>query len=240
MQFSSRWPSLPDACDLLVLAAHPVELAPLRSLWAGAPAGPCGGLRLGTAAVGVGMWASAAGTAAVLHGCSASAALLVGSYGYLPQRQGALLELLIPGDCLLLDRGVLRGEGALPDSVATRIELDQALSAGLWQVAPQALRGSLGTSLAITTSSAAARELAVAASDCRGENLEVLAVAQASGACGVPLAAVMVATNEVGEQGRSQWLAHHRTAAQHAAAVVQAYCEAGAPGLRCGSAAVSS
>lgn len=217
-------------CDLLVLAAHPAELAPLRQVLGGADAGVYRKVRLGTATVGVGLWQAAAGTAEALQAWDCRAAVLVGSYGFLPGTGAKVLDVLVPAQVRLLDVNLLRGCSALPDFVPTVARLDGGLTADLQESAPGALTGDLGTSLAITTEDALAAELAQLGqltSPCLGENLEALAVAHACSTAGVPLGAVLVATNEVGSQGRTQWLMHHGQAAELTAAILRTFCERG-------------
>ena len=47
----------------------------------------------------------------------------------------------------------------------------------------------------------------------------------------VPFAALLVSTNEVGAQGRAQWLANHQAAAARGAEVLLGWLSRGAPGL---------
>jgi nucleoside phosphorylase len=107
---------------------------------------------------------------------------------------------------------------------------DRGLAAGLAQSAPNAARGALATTLAVTTDDALARELGER-SGCCGENLEGVAVALACAAAAVPFAALLACTNEVGARGRAQWAAGHRAAAHDTAAALITWLAAGAPGL---------
>jgi hypothetical protein len=91
-------------------------------------------------------------------------------------------------------------------------------------------RAALATVLAITTDDALARALGER-SQCCGENLEAVAVALACSAARVPFAALLACTNEVGSQGRSQWAAQHRRAADATACALLAWLGAGTPGL---------
>lgn len=218
-------------CDLLVLAAHPLELAPLRRPWGGAEVGACRGLQLGTAAVGVGLWQAAAGTAQALRSWDCPAAVLIGSYGFFPGSGVGLLDPLVPARTWLLDLSLLRGDSALPELVSTTASFDGRLTEALRGCAPDALTADLGTTLAITTASALSSELSqrdqLRAAACVGENLEALAVAQVCAAEGLPLGALFVATNEVGPKGRVQWATHHREAAQRTADILHAFCDSG-------------
>jgi nucleoside phosphorylase len=91
------------------------------------------------------------------------------------------------------------------------------------------VRGSLATTAGITTSDELARKLAQ--SKCATENLEGLAVGLACEKERVAFAALLLVTNQVGEQGREQWLQNHQAAAERGAAILLEWIDAGAAGL---------
>jgi len=214
--------------DVLLVAAHRLELEPLSSRLGPALQGELGGRRVAAMAVGVGMTAAGAGTANALHEHHPAAAMLLGSYGVYPGC-GELEpgRLLVPTEVRAVDAAVLRAEAAFPEpmpvTVATSAELRDALVRSA-DGAP--LQAALATTLAITTSDALATELG-ARSGCVGENLEALAVGLACRAANIPFACVMACTNRVGSEGRSQWRQHHALAAQTSCACVVRWLGAG-------------
>jgi nucleoside phosphorylase len=105
-----------------------------------------------------------------------------------------------------------------------------SLADGLARSAAGCARAPLASVLAITTDDALARGLGER-SRCCGENLEGAAVGLACAAAGVPFAALLACTNEVGSRGRAQWAGGHRAAAQATAAALLAWLAAGAPNL---------
>jgi hypothetical protein len=140
------------------------------------------------------------------------------------------LQIAIPDRVLLADPGVAAGQAAFPEPMPRMAPIDRGLADGLAACTDGPLRGPLATTLGITTSN----ELAVRlerSSGCAFENLEALGVALACDAQRVAFAALLPITNQVGEQGRSQWLAHHARAAERGAEVLAKWLEQAAPGL---------
>ena len=220
-------PSAP-ACDVLIAAAHAIELGPLREALGG-EAGPRAGLRVTTRAVGVGLAAAGAGAARALalHPCRG--AVLVGSFGAYPGSCARIASLLAPSETRLIDEALLSARAAAPSAMPARARADEALRAGLVAVTPDALDGVLATTAFITTDDALA--LALGGSGCVGENLEAVAVGLACEAATVPWAALLACTNDVGARGRAQWLAEHARAAALTSAAVLRWLDRGAPGL---------
>jgi len=207
--------------DVLLVAAHRLELEPLVARLGPALQGELGSRRVAAVAVGVGMTAAGAGAANALREHRPAAAVLLGSYGVYPGH-GELEpgRLLVPAEVRAVDAAVLRAEAAFPEpmpvSVTSDVELREALARSAGGAALQAV---LATTLAITTSDALAIEIG-ARSGCLGENLEALAVGVACHAASVPFACVVACTNRVGSEGRNQWRQHHALAAQSSCACV--------------------
>lgn len=217
------------SCDLLLLAAHPIELAGLQPYLGPQLCGTLCSVQLRCAVVGVGLLAAGVGAVQALTENACGAALLLGSYGYYPGCGGEVLETMVPTAARLLDGALLTGRAALPDLVTQRAEFDTPLTAGLRQSCENVGACDVATTLAITTDDTLAGRLAQAG--LRGENLEALAVATACAVRGVRLACLLGATNQVGSAGRKQWLQHHHAVAERTAAHVLDFLACGAPGL---------
>jgi nucleoside phosphorylase len=218
--------------DLVILAAHPLELASFAASLGTGLRGTIAGLRIVARSVGVGLAEAGSGSARVLSEERPRAVLLVGSCGLYPGAEPFTPgKLLIPNRITGLDGAVLSGKAAFPDPMLITLEPDAALSDALAAATEPILRGPLGVTLAITTNDTLASELA-RASDCCAENLEALAVGLACRALGLPFAALLACTNEVGSRGRAQWAQHHTLAATTTATHVVSWLKQGAPGLR--------
>jgi nucleoside phosphorylase len=222
-------PPIGTATDALLLAAHPLELAPFAAALGPALAAELHGLRVAAAAVGVGLPAAGGGAARALARYAPRVALLIGSYGVYPNA-GEFVpgELLVPARVRAVDAAEVTGRAAYPPAMGAAVEPDAALSQALAACGP-ARRGAIGTTLGITTDDALASELG-ARSGCEGENMEALAVGLACRDAAVPFAAVLGCTNRVGARGRAEWLAHRETAAQAVAGRVLAWLEIRAAG----------
>ncbi len=221
----------PYKADVLLLAAHPLELEPLASTFGAHRRARLHDLDVAVAAVGVGLHAAGAGAARAAIEHAPRAAVLIGSYGLYPGH-GDLhaTRLLVPARVCAVDAAERTGKAAFPSAMTVEVTADAALSEGLVASAEATERGALATTLAITTDDALAEELA-ARSGCRGENLEALAVALACDAAGVPFAAVLACTNQVGARGRAQWVTNRSAAAAATVQLVLAWLARGAPGL---------
>lgn len=211
--------------DLLVLAAHALELAPFAAALA---AHPPSDTRYASAVVGVGMPAAGAGATRALLDTMPRAAVLVGSAGVYPGRFAFVPgEVVLADSVALVDAAATAGRASLPDAMATRAATDPVLTVAL---GGELRRVRVAATPGITLDDALARELG-ARSGCDVENLETLSVALACAGVGVPFAAVLAITNEVGAQGHAQWVANQRAAAEAACAVVARWLHIGAPGL---------
>jgi nucleoside phosphorylase len=217
--------------DVLVLAAHAPELVGLRSTLGNGLRGTVASLQVDCATVGVGMPASASGTTRVLEEHDPRAVVLIGSCGLYPRRiEFRALTPVVASGVRLVDASVLAEQAAFPAPMQLLCAPDRALSEGLAQVDPSTLRGEVATTLAITTDDTLAQELGTK-SGCAAENLEAYAVALACAAHDLPFACLLVATNAVGSEGRSQWQSYQRSAAEKAAELLLQWLERGAKGL---------
>jgi nucleoside phosphorylase len=217
--------------DVLVLAAHAPELVGLRSTLGNGLRGTVGSLQVHCATVGVGMPASASGTTRVLEEHDPRAVVLIGSCGLYPRRiDFRALTPVVASGVRLVDASVLAEQAAFPAPMQLLCEPDRDLSDGLAQVDPSTLRGEVATTLAITTDDTLAQALGTK-SGCAAENLEAYAVALACAAHDLPFACLLVATNAVGSEGRSQWQTHQRSAAEKAAELLLLWLDRGAKGL---------
>jgi nucleoside phosphorylase len=216
--------------DVLLLAAHPLELAPFAQALGAGMAAELHGLRVAAADVGVGLPSAGAGAARRMALHAPRAALLVGSYGVYPGAfEFAPGRVLIPSRVCATCAATLAGKAAFPQPMAAQLDTDAALSSGLAAQRTDTARGTLATTLGITTDDALAHELA--RSGCVAENLEAIAVALACHDAGAAFSAVLGCTNVVGAQGRKQWLEHRAVAARESAELVLDWLANGAPGL---------
>lgn len=217
--------------DLLLLAAHPLELAPFTAALGEGFAAELYGLRVAAADVGVGLLAAGAGTARKLALHAPRAAVLVGSYGAYPGAAAHVPgRVLVPSRLCAVDSAELAGTAAFPQAMQTRLETDAAFSAALAVHGTDVARGALAVTLGITTDDALAAELA-RRSGCEAENMEALAVGLACRDAGATFGAVLGCSNAVGAQGRQQWLEHRALAARESAGLVLAWLAAGAQGM---------
>lgn len=218
-----------ESLDVLIVAAHPSELAGLGTAFGSAPVR---GLHVAARSVGVGLPAATVGTMRNLQDRLPRALILLGSCGTYPHAAAAvsLLQPVVPDSVLLTDVALARDEAAFPDPMPRTAKVDRLLSDGIARFSPKPLRCALATTLGITTSNEAAQALE-RQSACATENLEAMGVALACETHGVPFATLLVVTNVVGERGRSEWLQHHDAAAERGGRIVLDWLEAGAPGL---------
>ena len=218
--------------DLLVLAAHAVELEGLAPLLREnvpprrASAVQLGERRVACAAIGVGLTAAGAGAARALIKHTPRAVVLLGSFGRYPHSgaSGSPEHAYAVERVRAVDAAVALGKAALPAPMPAELALDGALTAALERHGALRL-AVLATTLSITTDDELARTLGER-SGCDGENLEALAVAQACAAERVPCAVLVACTNEVGSRGRAGWLANHAEAARSTARVLEAFLNA--------------
>jgi futalosine hydrolase len=189
---------------LLLVGAFEPEIAPFRGRL---PEG------VEARAVGIGLVDAALGTARAIAETHPSRIVLVGSAGALPGSAIGHLEVVVVATTVLADLASARREASLLPRMAQIRETSAALTAAL---IPEAPRVCALTTLTVTTSDEAARALAEAhrAHAPLVENLEVYAVARAAEAAGIPFAAVLGVTNQVGSLGRSEWAQHHEKASE--------------------------
>ncbi len=216
-------------CDLLILAAFPPELAPLRATLGDGLRRPFGGLDVAAKAVGIGLATAAAGTAARISAMKPRAVVLVGTCGVYAGAAALVTGgVAIARRVVLADSAVARGAAAYPEPMSTEATSDRAIAEGL--VAHGGTRVDVATTLAVTTDDATAAMLSRATA-CEAEHLEAYGVAAACAAEGVPFAAALGVANVVGGRAREEWKRNHRAASEAAIAVVLAWLGAGAIGV---------
>jgi nucleoside phosphorylase len=237
------------ATDVLVLAAHAVELEGLAPLLRESnaadvhspptssrpPAGRASVVqlderRVACAAVGVGLTAAGAGAARALAEHLPRAVVLIGSFGRYPHSAVGSdpCDAYVAERVKLIDAAVAQRKGAFPAPMPIDLALDRALSIALERHGARRMPA-LGTTLSITTDDELARALGES-SGCDGENLEAIAVAHACACAGVPCAVLVACTNEVGSRGRAAWLTNHAEAARSTARILEAFLSSRAGG----------
>jgi nucleoside phosphorylase len=217
--------------DLLILAAHTPELLGLASHLSEPLSGTIEGVRVSCATVGVGLPIAGVGAMRHLQDIKPRAVVLLGSCGLYP-RDAAFAPLIavIPNVVRVIDPNVLDGHAAFPLPMQARAECDRALADGLAEIDAQCLCGDVATTLSITTDDDTAAKMG-ARSGCCAENLEAFSAALACAALALPVACVLIATNEVGSRGREQWFRQQRAAADRGANLLLDWLRRGAPGL---------
>jgi futalosine hydrolase len=213
----------------LVLSAWEPEIAPLRRL-----AGSIDPARLALGTVGVGAVDAAIGAAAAIAAIRPARVIFIGTAGAFPRGRAtaALGTVAIGGELSLASTAALRGDGYLPEPLATRAPTSGPLAAALAACGRGRRSGPelpglpiLGVAcpLAVTRSATLGRQLAHATGAAL-ENLEAFAVARAAAAAGVDeVAAVLGIANRVGPRGHQEWRAHHVAASRAACRVVWAF-----------------
>jgi futalosine hydrolase len=220
-------PGRVDACDLLVVAAFPPELAPLRATLGDALRARVGALDVAAKAVGIGLATAAAGAATRIAALAPRAVVLVGTCG---AYDGALPigGVAVARRVALADAACARGEAAFPEPMSTETNADRGLAAGL--AASGGVPVDIATTNGVTTDDALASVLARSVR-CQVEHLEAYGVAAACAAASIPFATALGVANGVGSRGREEWRANHRTASAAAIAVLVRWIEAGAAGI---------
>ncbi len=219
-----------STCDLLVLAAFPPELAPLRATLGEGLRRQFGGHDVVAEAVGIGIPHAAAGAARKLGVLHPRGVVLVGTCGAfgdsIPIGGVAVARRIV-----LAEPAVARGEAAYPDPMTTELLADRALGEALvGSGAGAAKLVDVATTLAVTTDDPLAARLA-AFTSCQAEHLEAYGVAAASAALGVPFVTALGVANRVGAAGRAEWRQNHRAASAAAIDVLVGWIAAGANGL---------
>lgn len=219
-----------EGIDVWIAAAHPLELEPFHARLGADPRASVGGRTIETAHVGVGLALAGAGAMRGLLELRPRAVVLIGSCGLYGESTAFQPgQVVIPARVELLDAAELAGEAAFPQPMPRAIDAAADLSEALARCGHDVLRGTLATTLGITTSDRLAARLA--ASACVAENLEALAVALACRERGVAFATVLGVTNRVGAQGRAQWAQHRTLAASTTTELVLRWLNEGAPGV---------
>jgi nucleoside phosphorylase len=161
-------------------------------------------------ALGVGVVAAAAATARLLAAGEASGVVLLGTAGSFPGGPpvGSVVRARRLG---LGDAAVAMGWGYVPGA-PVELVADAALSSRI-----QAVEADVLTNIAITTDPELALRYAVA---WRVEHMECFGVAWACAQAGVPFAAVLGITNEVGPGAHAAWVANREACEAAVRAVV--------------------
>ncbi len=211
-----------------MLAAWEPEIAPLRRL-----ARAISPARLALGTVGVGAVDAAIGAAAAIAAARPARVIFVGTAGAYPRGRAtaAIGTAAIAGELSLVSTAALRGDGYLPEPLATRARtagpLGAALAAGASGRKPIPILG-VACPIAITRSATLGRQLAHA-SGAALENMEAFAVARAAAAAGIDdVTAVLGIANRVGPRGHQEWRAHHVAASRAACRVVWSFVRRGA------------
>ena len=220
--------SVAQVTDILVVAAHPPELAGLREL-IGAPGGRIADIRIAIEAVGIGLPAAAVGMATALRAHAPACVVLVGTCGAYDNGSShlAMAQTVIAKRLHLASTAAAEGRGAFPGPMVIAVETDAALSRGL--AGETGRRVDVATTLAITTDDALASHVGEAFG-CEVEHLEAFAVASACAREHVPMTAVLAVANRVGGRARDEWRRHHEAAGKAATDWIAAWLRRGAPG----------
>ena len=216
--------------DVLVLAAHPPELAGLKAILGDTLRGAAGGVEVAAEAVGIGLAAAAAGTATAVHAHSPRCIVLVGTCGAYEKRGGdlAIAQVVAANRIRLGSTATIEGRGAFPGPMLVGVDPDAALTNALTgEIVRQV---GVATTLAITTDDALAKRIADTL-ECEVEHLEAFAVVAACASLHVPAAVVLGVANRVGSHARDEWLRHHEAAGKVATDLVAAWLRRGAPGV---------
>jgi nucleoside phosphorylase len=207
----------------LVLSAWEPEIAHLRRL-----ARAFDRERLALATVGVGAVDAALGAAAAIAAARPARVIFVGTAGAFPRGRAttAIGTVAIARELFLASTAALRGDGYLPEPIATRAATSVTLSAALAACAaaksPVPLLG-VACPIAVTRSATLGRHLAHATGAAL-ENLEAFAVARAAAAAGIDaMTAVLGIANRVGPRGHQEWRAHHDAASRAACRLVWSF-----------------
>lgn len=219
--------------DVMVLAAHPSELAHfVTSVGGDAPRIGIGACTIRMGAVGVGIAASAAGAIEQLLTERPRAVVLVGTCGAYPGSGRAIADVLVARGTRLVSTAAARGHGYMPEPMLARFEASLEIARALGEAA-SAPPVEVATTLAITSDEELARTLA-ARTGCVAEHLETYGVALACERLGVRWGAVLGVANQVGPRAHEEWLSHHVRASARACQLVLHWIERGAPGLSIG------
>ncbi len=197
---------------VLVVAAWEPELVRFRERW---EATPVSGLAVVCEAIGVGLVESAMGMTLCVARHAPDLALLLGTAGALPRREGAVAigEVVVASAVRIMDASLLDGRSALPAPMPATTILDAAMHDAL--VTSGAKSVQIANTVGITVDDALAASLAGGGEHV--EHLEGFAFARACAIANLRCAIVLGIANAVGSRGRAEWLANHVQASAAAA-----------------------
>ena len=222
--------SRPKTTDVLVVAAHPPELAGLKPLLGDGLRAKVHDLEVAAEPVGIGLASAAAGTASVVAAHAPRCVVLVGTCGAYEARGGdlAIAQVVAAQRIRLASTATVEGRGAFPAPMLIAVDPDALLSRAL--AGENARYVGMATTLAITTDDALAHRVSVGL-ECEVEHLEAFAVVASCARLRVPSAVVLGVANRVGGRAREEWLRHHEAAGKAATDVVAGWLRVGASGL---------
>jgi nucleoside phosphorylase len=206
----------PVTCEILLLAAFHPELAPLRATLGDGMRGRVGGIDVAAGVVGIGLPMAAAGTAMLLAEMQPRAAILLGTCGAYAGSGLGIGDVVAARRVRLVALAAVDRLAQFPEPMSVVSQADTATADGLARAG--ARTADVATTLAITVDDPAADRIADS-TGAGAEHLEAYGVATACAARGVPFGAALGVANLVGSRARDEWRAHHRAAAEAAAAV---------------------
>jgi len=218
------------ATDVLIVAAHPPELAGLKPLLGDALRAKVHDVDVAAEAVGIGLAAAAAGTAMAIRTHSPRCVVLVGTCGVYESRakEIGIGQVVAAHRVRLASTATVEGRAAFPGPMLVGVDPDASLSRAL--AGESARRVGVATTLAITTDDTLAERIG-STLECEVEHLEAFAVVAACARLHVHTAVVLGVANRVGSSARDEWLRNHEAAGKVATDVVAAWLGRGAPGL---------
>jgi nucleoside phosphorylase len=159
------------------------------------------------ATVGVGLVQAALGIEALLLQFLPDLCLFCGTCGVFPNRSPSIGDVVVARQVSWLDGSVVLDHAQAPSLVKTSLQITEknSLDQGFGEISWV----HVATTLGITTSDSWAERLATH-SQADVEHMEAFAVALACENKQVPWRVVLGVANDVGSQGRQQWLRHHR------------------------------
>ena len=218
---------IPVRCDVLILAAFPPELAPLRPALGESMCGHVGDAFVVCRPVGVGVSAAAAGAAMSVCELQPRVAVAIGTCGAYGASGLALGDIVVGRSFCLIDGASAEGRAEFPAQMSTAMDAHAVTAAGLAKATGGRLV-TFATTLAITVDEKTADRIALA-SGAQVEHLEAHGMATACAIRGIPFGAVLGVANLVGARARGQWRLHHRAASEAAADAVVRWLRSGWP-----------
>ena len=231
MHNASLPPPSPSTRDLLILAAHPPDLAGLRGTLGESISGALRGLQISGKTTGIGLVYAAIGAAQRIRQYSPRAIVFIGTCGVYPGLpQYRPNDVVISTRVQLLDHAVIAGKSAFQEPMQTALDSHPALVAAMSNAGPRVHRSGVASPLATTIDDALAGNVPHV-QNCQVESLEAFSVATACHAEQIPFVAVLGVTHVVGGNARDDWRNFQRSAVTAAAEAVLAWVHTGAPGL---------